>query len=483
MSTRNPFAYSRTIRLAPAIGDWTTIQYRGDLEDTQISSIQNIGFNGLPKEQIHKAHLLHYRIAEGMVQQLSKDMDLNVELFTVGAAQMSFGDFWQQYSEPFVQTQLTLPGFGSAALMLDWELADAMVNRLTGGSGESSQHIEFSAVEHAILQTEMTQILGIFAQGWNHIFEAAALSPKFTSGIVEDDGKRSIREAVTVFSFQISFGKSDLKRLYCVYPSAVLRSLLNARSGIAKSVSPLISLQRRTLKNLKTEVKATLGRATLTMSELRGLQAGDIIPLDTQLVAPLELTLGSTTQFNVQGGISHHRYCVQLIFLDSPESPASFSHAPAPVSPSPPAPPEADVSVPEVVPYVAAATAADALPLSNGAIAESHEPNEAHEELEDWDSGYSAVQSEENDSEEDEFESDEEESHDEADDFDYDDEEEAEEEASPTEEEADEDQFAPQGQDSPTPAPATKQADSFPGEANETPHDEDLSWDSLDDHF
>ncbi len=480
-AARNPFAYSRIIRLAPAIGDWTTIQYRGDLDDTQINSIQNIGFNGLPKERLRVAHLLHYRIAEQVVQKLSTDMDLNVELFTVSAAQMSFADFWRQYSDNFVQTHLTLPAFGTAHLMLEWGLADCMVNRLTGGDGEESQHIEFSSIEHAVLQTEIHQLLGVFSQIWGNLFPPDVLQPRFFSGPIKDDGKRSSREAVTVFSCQISFGKSELRRLYWVYPSAVLRTLLQAKAQRPEHLPSQISLHRRTLQSIKTEVKATVGRSTLTMNELRGLQTGDVIPLDTRLVAPLELVLGTTTNFNVQAGISHHRYCVQLIFMDATESPTvAFSPpppVPEPMAATPIIPEPAEPLMPPPAPtpaYVAPA------PLPAEDLFEEHfeETPLPIEEPNEWDAGYVAPAATP-EPEEDAFE------------FEDDDEEDDEEDLEPQDSEdpesedhddellfEDEEEAAPQAAEQPP------VQDFFPGETPETSaHDDDLSWDSLDDHF
>ena len=77
MEKQNKFAYFRTIKLAPAVGDWTTIQYRDtDLDKNQVTAVQNINFDSLPKSELRYLHYLHYRLAEKMTKKLSKDLDV-----------------------------------------------------------------------------------------------------------------------------------------------------------------------------------------------------------------------------------------------------------------------------------------------------------------------------------------------------------------------------------------------------------------------
>ena len=99
------FEFNRSIKLSPAIGDWTSIQYEeGDLNELSVSSIQNVNFDSLPKEQLKYVHYLHYRLAEKMTKKLSQDMDIKVELHSIEVMQMSYEDFLRMSQEKLVQT-------------------------------------------------------------------------------------------------------------------------------------------------------------------------------------------------------------------------------------------------------------------------------------------------------------------------------------------------------------------------------------------
>ena len=90
---KNQFEYTRVLKLPPALGDWTTIQYQEPDEDIHITPVVNINFDSFPKDDLRDAHLVHYNFADRLAHSLSKSLNLKVELHTVSASQMPYGDF------------------------------------------------------------------------------------------------------------------------------------------------------------------------------------------------------------------------------------------------------------------------------------------------------------------------------------------------------------------------------------------------------
>lgn len=475
MSTaKNNFSYSKTIRLAPAVGDWTTIQFREDLDDSHISSIHNIGFNSLAKDKLRYAHLLHYRLAEQLVNKLSIDLDIKVELHSVTASQLSYQEFLSAFQTPSVQYQLTIPSVGKSSIVLDNMLTDYMLNRLTGGSAsETEVHHSFSDIDLSIVQTQIEQLLPLFSQSWKSLFLPDQIQIESASGPIHFDPKMSLREAITTFTFQATFGNQNLQRLSWVYPSETLRKLLHARSVLPDPLRRRVFLQSKTIRNIKTEVKAVLGRASLTMKELRGLQVGDIIPLDTMLNSPLELILGKTTKFQIQAGVLQNRLCGQLIFLDSdyslpaPSAAHSLSEPVMAVAPPPPPPVYQTVAPPPPPPVTP--------PVEEPVVAPEF-TEDAEEFTDDWSAGYTGATSAATVEDEDHFEIE-------------DDESVSDQDGILDEHEDDDDEETLELEDdtwgtltSETENSSTPPAPSAP--AIETKEeDDDLSWDSLDDHF
>ena len=100
---RQKFAFSRKINLGPAIGDWTTIQYR-EAEDDEfnVSNVRDIKFDSLAKNKLKDAHYIHYRLAERVINYLSDQLNAKLELHSVYATQVAYSDFLDSMNEKSV---------------------------------------------------------------------------------------------------------------------------------------------------------------------------------------------------------------------------------------------------------------------------------------------------------------------------------------------------------------------------------------------
>ncbi len=316
--SRSNFAYLRTLKLGPALWDWTSIQHNpSDVTESQIFPIQHINFDSLPKERMKYVHYLHYRLAEKWVAQLSTDMDIKIELHMLTASQLSYQDFLTSLPASLFQAQFNIESIGKIQAILDWGLADRMVDRLTGGKGEESQTAHFSDIEKDILHAQMEQLIPSFITSWKSIFRMDQIHMDCVCGAYSRDKKLSHRDAIMVFSAHLGFGGSELQKISWIYPADVLRKCLQKRSVLVDPIKKRVSFQSKTLRNLKVDVATTLGKTTLTMTELKQLQVGDIIPLDTTLESPLDVTIGDKAKFFGQAGTINKRMCIQLIFMDA----------------------------------------------------------------------------------------------------------------------------------------------------------------------
>jgi|GEM_PF-5257684 len=329
METRQKFAYSRLIKLAPAIGDWTTIQYRDpDLDEVHISPVYSISFDSLSKDKLKYVHYLHYRLAESMAKTFSQDMDINVAVHSIAATQMSYDDFVRSQDTKVVQVNMYLEEYGKMNVILDWGLADCMVNRLMGGKGVETQLKQFSPLEIGIIQPQIEQLPALLSKAWKPLIQPQSIKLEYVFGPYVQDKRNSMRDGYVVFVMYVYFGKSDLKKITIAYPSDVIRKILQQKQQQLDSIKIRVGLESKTLMGVKVPVKAVLGKAVLTMKELKHLQEGDIIPLEASVETPVEVSMGEKTKFLAQPGVSHNRLCVQLISTDLPTQPIAVQ-APA----------------------------------------------------------------------------------------------------------------------------------------------------------
>ena len=78
-SKRSQFLYSKSLKLGPAIGDWTKIHEDPDaVDEVQVSEVKNVNFDSLTREDMRFLHMLHYRLAEKVAKSL--DVSCNRKL-------------------------------------------------------------------------------------------------------------------------------------------------------------------------------------------------------------------------------------------------------------------------------------------------------------------------------------------------------------------------------------------------------------------
>jgi len=304
--------YTRSLKLGPALGDWTTLQFRDpSLDEVDISPVIGVNFDSFPKEVLNFLHYQHYQLAEHLIELLSKDLDVKVELHTVTAAQTSFENFLDSIEDKMVQIDGGVSNLGQFNVFLDWSLANMLVNRLVGGQGEETAGDTFSAVEETILESQFRRILTPFNDQWQ-LGSVDDVDLKIRSGEVDYDAKLALREAYVVFYFQFYFGQNNLVKMTWAYPNALLRELL-ARNPIDKSsISQTVWLNQKTTEDVKVPINGILGQSILSMKDLQNLSENDVIVLDKKINEPIVLNFGEN-QLLTQIGYSRERLCLQVI--------------------------------------------------------------------------------------------------------------------------------------------------------------------------
>jgi len=315
MQTKNKnYRFFRSIRLSPAIGDWTTVQYRPlDFVDANISQISHTGFDALPKLQMKLLHYQHYQFAQRIVEKLSSDMDIKIELHSVTAAQMSYDDFLSSLDQKLIQAELNIHSYGKVSMIFDWGLADMIVNRLTGGIGEESGVDHFSDIEQEILISQLDSTIPFFKEMWDPILNQTPIDLVGKVGEYKRDKKIAHREAYLKFIFHLYFGKDILKKIVISYPNTIIRRLFDLKQQIKTGIHQKILLTPKTLKATKINLSIQLGKTQLTMKEMNELSVGDVIPLQSSLLSPIDVVIGNHVKCKAQLGVVKKRMAIQIV--------------------------------------------------------------------------------------------------------------------------------------------------------------------------
>ena len=310
------FLYSSIIRLGLAIGDWTKIRLSDNTENIRVSNVDQIAFDGLSKEKLHRLHHLHYLFAEKMTKQFSEDMNIKVDLHTIMVTQISYEDYLDSISDDVFQMDLGIKDVGNVSMLVGMNFVSLLMDRIFGGSGHNIQQNKLSDVEEKILSKEMNNLIKPFSDSWKNVFSVDDVDMKVNSGFKPDE-MISPRESIVVFTFYLYFGSSNLLRIMVAYPSRTLRKMIRIKNIKPETIHSKIHLKKKTIDKTRYDVKAILGSSALTMNDIYSLEPGDIVPLDSGIDSSIAMNIGGKVNLKVQPCVHNKKVSCQILSADS----------------------------------------------------------------------------------------------------------------------------------------------------------------------
>jgi flagellar motor switch protein FliM len=208
-------------------------------------------------------------------------------VISVGSVQIvKFADYVRTLHLP---TSLNLVKFnplrGTGLIILDPTLVFALIDIYFGGKGRHAkiEGREFTAIENEIIANVLKETFRNLQEAWSHIAPlviekvGSEMNPHFANIV-------SPTEIVVVARFGVDFDGVG-GDLHVTMPYSMiepLREVLDSgvQSDRVDQDDRWSLALRHELEDAELEVRAVLGTTTLSLSELRALQAGDVIATD-----------------------------------------------------------------------------------------------------------------------------------------------------------------------------------------------------------
>lgn len=254
----------------------------GDLSPYDFASQDRIVRGRMPTlEMINERFARFFRIS--LFNKIRRSAEISVN----GVQMMKFAEYVHSL---FVPTSLNvvrmMPLRGTGLFVFDPKLVYTVVDNYFGGIGRFHTKIEgreFTPVELRIVENVLQRAFLDLQEAWSPVlkvefeFLSAEVNPHFASIV-------SPSEVVVVSSFSIELEGGGGEMHICL-PYLMLepiRELLDA--GVLSDHVEMDERWAHALKDeildARLEVSAVLGEATLTLGQVRELQAGDIITID-----------------------------------------------------------------------------------------------------------------------------------------------------------------------------------------------------------
>ncbi len=180
---------------------------------------------------------------------------------------------------------------GSSMITLSQSIAFTIVDRLLGGQGDAYEvDREYTDIEVALLQRVLRDMSNLLKDAWSNVYE---IDPHFLR--LENNSRQtqlvSPNETVVIIMLDVKIKDVQGDVSFCM-PYEILEPVLehlNTRYWFTERKSSEHDREesRRSLiskvKSIPLELNVVLGKSHVTLSEIMGLQPGDVIRLETRV--------------------------------------------------------------------------------------------------------------------------------------------------------------------------------------------------------
>ena len=310
-------AQKKVIKLAPAIGDWTTYKPAQVLVKKVKTGLY--GFDRLSKEDLNKFMLIHYHFVQDLIKQFRINLGLGVELYSVQAEQTTYINFLRSMTGPMVQCKIEMPGkHDSISLFIELPLANSLINYSLGSIDIEPISRALTEAEQTTLATTLAEFLPLLCENFDNAIANLSLSIVSSPDVIVDT---TINPSSTLVAFtaELSLAENPAAKIIIAFQGTTLKPLLSLFKQ--KDVSKPLNFARlpvNLLSKISSSLLAKLGDALLTTNEIQQLEVGDVVTLETSLDSPALATIGNLLTLPCQPGITGKKAAVRVLGFREP---------------------------------------------------------------------------------------------------------------------------------------------------------------------
>lgn len=272
------------------------------------------------KDQLRTIAAIHESAALSMAVRLSSRLRVPIEVTAGTVEQVLYGEHVEHLELPRQLAVIEGDGIGAPALIdIDIRFCLAAVERLLGGTAMGQPEPRTpTGVEAEIIRRTTEELLEPLSTAWAQIapMNMRVSELAFTPALLRVAAPSA---AAAVVRFIVRVGDAEYPMAIC-YPSEAIAPVapkLSVSSWYADSTGAVAADWRGRLEQAvgtaPVEVRATLGRAAISVSEIATISVGDVIRLDQAASGPILLTAANAAAARAVPGRSGERLAVRLI--------------------------------------------------------------------------------------------------------------------------------------------------------------------------
>lgn len=267
---------------------------------------------------------IHDRFARLFRMQLSTTLRRPVEIQISNQMVCGFGDFSRTLEKPSSLHILRMdPYKGTLLLVLPARLIMTLVDYMFGGLGKQidiTEDRDFTLIESRVIQKIAEEIARCYTDSW------APVHPVHFNQVGSEVNVQFINVAgasdpVNVVDCEITIENNKATLALCI-PYATIDPVKEILKGIFASdeIEPdsvLTDRLKASLMESELEVSAVLGSATITGRDLLRLKPGDIVQLNEDSEAPVEIMVEGIRKFWGMVGAHKSNRALQITGIET----------------------------------------------------------------------------------------------------------------------------------------------------------------------
>jgi flagellar motor switch protein FliM len=301
-------------------GELTAEEIRKDDTDRKIKVYDFKRAMRFSKDHIRSITRIFENFARLLTTYFSAQLRTFVQISVVSVDQLPYEEFIRSISKMTILNVFNCrPLEGKFVMEVHPNIAYAMLDRLLGGAGLGTDVLrDLTEIEMTIMERVFGRALDNFEEAWKGVAELVTeldhleVNPQFLQLV-------SPNETVAVVSLSTKIGEITGMINICM-PHVVLEPIVPQLSthywmGTSKSTKDYSEEWEAIRQNLgKTQVPlvAELGSSTISIGEFLALNVGDVITLDQDVKAKLQLKVGERLKFTGQPGTVRGKVAVQI---------------------------------------------------------------------------------------------------------------------------------------------------------------------------
>jgi flagellar motor switch protein FliM len=275
--------------------------------------------NRFSKDHMRTLEMLHEIFSRGFTAAAAAYLRTVAEIKVVSVTQLPFREYTMSLPRPDCIFVLKMePLDGSLLLEMNPELVLTLIDRILGGPGKApTASRELTLIEQSVIEKIVNRGMETLQEAWLKVghFQPKLTGYETTAQFVQIVAPNEIAAAI---EFEVKVNEVTGKMSMCI-PYVVLEPIIGDLSaqkwftvGKKESTAETVESLTKVMKETTVPIVVQTGSAQISVRELLGLKAGDVIRLNTSPNNEIEVLIEGLVKLKGRPGVSSKKKAIQI---------------------------------------------------------------------------------------------------------------------------------------------------------------------------